>query len=199
MHILLRLAAIIIAPFSLSTSLNAATSEGQFAARGIGAVQCQSLPDLLGDPADRTSRDQFVAWIAGYISYANRSTSGIFDVMPVQDNYGTEALVELICSQNPTLLVENVLFDIISAFSAGAVTEFSDLVTIEQDGKRVNVRAETLKRLQEKLVSLEILSSDAVDGEYGPKTRDAIVAYQKSVSLAETGIPDPLTLFLLFK
>lgn len=195
----LRLAAVLVAPLSFVTSVYAATSDGQFAARGIGAVQCQALPELLGGPENRTARDQFVSWIAGYISHANRSTSGVFDVMPVQDNYGTEALLEAICSQNPTLLVETVLFDIVKAFSSGSITGASDLISIEQDGKRVQLRAETLSRLQEKLVSLGHLSSDAADGEYGPMTRAGLLEYQKSVAITETGLPDPFTLFLLFK
>lgn len=195
----LRLSAVLIALLVMVSALNAATPDGQFATRGVGALPCQALPGFLGDAQNRNPRDQFVAWITGYLSHANRITPDTFDVVPVQDNFGIEALAELLCRDNPSLLVETVVHEIVRAFADGAVIGVTDLIVIRQDDKSVQVRAETLKAVQDRLVSAGHLASDAADGAYGPKTRAALQAFQRAASIRETGVPDPLTLFFLFK
>lgn len=195
----LRLTVVLVALLACTTSLIAADSQGRFVTRGIGGLQCQSLSSILGDAENQVQRDQFVAWIAGYLSHANRTTPGAFDVMPIQDNYGIEALAELLCRDNPTLFVETVVYEVVHGFASGAMTGPSDLVVIRQDDKAVDLRADTLKRVQELLVAAGHLDKAAADGAYGPKTRAALQKFQKSASIRETGLPDPLTLFLLFR
>lgn len=191
-------AAFSLLPFLLNP-LHAATSDGQFATRGLGAVQCQALPSVLDDPAKTGTRDQFVAWITGYMSHASRASADTFDVLPIQDNYNVGALAELLCRDNPSLLVETIVFEIIKSFGSGAVTGVSDVVNIGEAGSTVVLRAETLQRVQDRLVEAGLLTAADADGAFGPKTRTALEAFQKSVEIQQTGLPDALTLFFIFK
>lgn len=190
---------LLAAALAFAAPAQAETADGQFATRGIGAVQCKALPELLGPAENRTTRDQFVAWITGYLSHASRATPATFDVMPVQDNYGIEALAELLCRDNPELLVETVVFEIVRSLAAGAVTGPTDLVSLELDGARVDLRGETLRKVQDVLVAQGHLSADDADGAFGPRTAEALRAFQKAASIRETGLPDTLTLFIMFK
>jgi hypothetical protein len=191
-------AAFCLMPFLLNP-VHATTLDGQFATRGLGAVECQALPAVLDDPANNGTRDQFVAWITGYMSYASRASADTFDVMPIQDNYSVGALAELLCRDNPLLLVETVVFEIIKSFENGAVNGVSDVVNIGLDGSTVVLRAETMQRVQDRLVEAGLLPAADADGIFGPKTRVALETFQKSAEIQQTGLPDALTLFFIFK
>lgn len=73
-------------------SASAATNEGLFAARGIGAQACETISD-----AAEANRDANIAalstWIAGYVSHANRVTDDRFEVTPIVDNRVLAAIV----------------------------------------------------------------------------------------------------------
>ena len=53
-------------------------------------------------------------------------------------------------------------------------------------------------RIQRRLHTLYYLSKSKIDGSYGEKTRDAIIAFQKANHLPQSGFPDTMTLDRLF-
>lgn len=55
----------------------------------------------------------------------------------------------------------------------------------------------TVKRLQQALFNYGSLTSEDVDGWWGPRSRSAVQGFQAATGLAETGAPDSLTVFLL--
>lgn len=183
----------------LAPAARAATTDGQFATRGAGALTCGDLVGLL-DAKDRPAeRDQFTAWIAGYLSHANRATSGAFDVMAIQDNYVIAGMTARVCRDNPTALVETALHAMVSQMAPGRATSVSELVSVEADGRQVVLRAEVMALVQARLVAQGQLAADAADGKFGPKTRNALLSFQKTAGVTETGLPDGVTLFRLFK
>lgn len=178
-------------------SAPAATTEGLFAARGIGAQVCDSISDT-----DEESRDASVAalstWIAGYLSHANRVTPDRFEVTPVVDNRVLAAIVVQLCTQNPAALIENVFASVLDLTAAGGQPTESDLIELRNGDAVTTLRAAALAEVQQALASLDLLAQADIDGAYGPRTRNALTAFQEQRSLAPTGVPDPVTLLNLF-
>lgn len=176
----------------------AATEDGSFAARGIGAQQCAVLTEAL-DGADGTAtRDRLSIWISGYLSHANRSVAGTFDTMPIQDHTALAELVANICRGNPDALAETVLFSFLDEIAAGWSDKESDLIAVKAGDLATNLRADVFARVQERLVTRGLLDSKAADGQPGPQTQSALEKFQVEAGLTATGLPDPATLFIMF-
>lgn len=194
---LLQLCAGVGAISCAALSAPAATTEGLFAARGIGAQACDSI----GATAEE-GRDAAVAalstWIAGYVSHANRVTPDRFEVTPIVDNRVLAAIVVQLCAQNPTSLIENVFASVLDLTAAGGQATESDLIELRNGDAVTTLRAAALTQVQQALAGLDLLAQADVDGAYGPRTRNALTAFQEQRSLAPTGLPDPVTLLNLF-
>lgn len=175
----------------------AATTDGEFSARGVGSLTCAALTELLGGQEAQLQNDLLASWIAGYVSHANRVTDGAFEVMAIQDNYGIGVLVANVCSGNPAVLVETAVAAVTTQMTDSTIDDMSEMVEVEVDSQRVVLRAETLVAVQKHLVDSGLLENDDADGSFGPKTRVALQSFQKSKGLSETGLPDFVTLFVL--
>lgn len=188
----------LIAASTAPGGADAATGDGQFAARGWGAQTCGSLVQAIESSSREAVGVQLTSWITGYISYANRQEEGIFDKMPILDNAGIATIVARICSNNPESYVEPVMWNVLNTLSDGATTEVSEAQTIEYAGNRVTIRTDVLRSAQEFLERNDYLSAGSSDGVYGSQTRNALSTFQEENELDVTGVPDALTLFVLF-
>jgi hypothetical protein len=177
---------------------SAATEEGLFAARGIGAQQCAVLNETLTGADAPAARDGLSNWVSGYLSHANRAGADTFDIMPIQDHSALSGFIENICRSNPDALVETVLASMIENFGPGNSATSSDLITLTAGEYSTSVRAEVFLLVQEALVTRGLLDAKAADGQSGPQTVTALQSVQKEAGLTETGLPDPATLFILF-
>lgn len=176
----------------------AATETGQFAVRGVGSRSCSDLTAALdGESADDVT-DAAALWIAGYVSHFNRSTPGIFEALPIVDNAVVAGLALNVCGANPDVMFEAVIAQVIASFSAGALSEESELVRIAPDGAATTLRRTVFRKVQERLIDEGLLPAGSADGLYGPQSRQALVAFQAARDIAETGIPDPATLIMMF-
>lgn len=182
----------------LPASSFAATDDGNFAARGIGAQSCENLTSFFkGEDKDVVST-QLGAWVAGYITHANRVTPDTYDMMPIQNIYGVATILARICDRNPESLVEPVMNRIVSIMTSFVQSEATPLSVVENDGKEVAIRQAVLMDAQSRLIARGHLESGNDDGVYGPRTREALINFQQSNNLEVTGLPDALTLFVLF-
>lgn len=185
--------------YILSPVADAATEDGSFAVRGLGSLPCADLSQAVGGNAGTDTRADLAAWIAGYLSMANRMTPSLFDAVPVQDNRALASLVVAICRDNPNQMTETVLATVVESFSDAAARVSGELIEISVNDRTVRVRQPTILAVQERLVELGHLSSDSVvDGVFGPNTRGALEGFQASKSLNVTGLPDSATLIALF-
>jgi hypothetical protein len=189
------LATIILA---VASPLHAATSDGMFAARGVGAQACATFVENVKAEGGQDLRNSFALWISGYISHANRATEGTFDAVPIQDHGALADIAINICAANPDALVETVVNSLMTQLSDGRSTESTELQTLTAEDRSVNIRTDVLQRVQEKLAALDLLEARAADGKPGPKTAEALRRFQADVGLTLTGLPDPATLFILF-
>ena len=175
----------------------AANTDGAFAVRGLGGQTCASLLDALKTPQAGPVFADLSTWSSGYVSFANRSTAGVFDVMPLQDSREVAKVIIGICGSNPDVLIETAAMRLVTLVSEFAQTATSELDTIEDGAFKVVIRRSVMKAAQTQLAALGLLEADAVDGLYGPKSRVAFARFQADNKLDETGVPDTATILRL--
>jgi peptidoglycan hydrolase-like protein with peptidoglycan-binding domain len=174
-----------------------ATSEGDFAVYGWGARDCSTvLAVLQGDKAAQ-ARGQLAEWISGYITGQNRSGDGVYDLIPINSHYALVGLAQNICSKNVDQPFESIVAAIVKNFSGWSISGESPIVTLSHEGQSIDVNEATLARVQQVLVTSDLLEVAAADGKFGPQTAKALQSWQKSVGLVPSGLPDMLTLFLM--
>jgi peptidoglycan hydrolase-like protein with peptidoglycan-binding domain len=172
----------------------AADAEGRFALRGFGAERCSDAQAQL--EADQGAAANGLSWLLGYMTAINRAQSGTFDVSPITDGNAMLQLVVGLCQQNPDSLVETVAYDLLRTLAVARVESHSPLVETRANGDVAEVRSETLVAMQNRLREMGHLSGSA-DGIFGPQTRNAIRAFQRSQDMAATGIADSVTILRL--
>lgn len=177
---------------------NAASATGGFSVRGLGAQQCGTLTQPAEGEAANAVLETSSAWIAGYLSQHNRLAPETYEAMPIIDNVAVASLALSLCRSNPDALFESVVASLIQSFSRASLADASDVVEIEHDGAVAVLRRGVFLRVQEELIARNLLGPGSADGHYGPRSREAIVAFQSSRGIAASGIPDPQTLIHLF-
>lgn len=192
------LAVPLVLTLSTSQLAQAANKDGLFAVRGIGAQTCRALNDALSAENSTTVRSALSIWTAGWISHANRVSDGIFDAHPVLNNSDVAVLVERLCQSNPDAVIETVLASSTAAIASGVTMNESPSVTIENEGRSVVLREAVLQKAQDILVEEGLLEAKQADGKYGPNTAKALSRFQKDSGAEVTGLPDAVTLYLLF-
>jgi hypothetical protein len=174
----------------------AADAKGQFAIDGIGAAPCSAL--LKAREGD--NRSLFLAvggWIGGYITAVNALTDDTFDLTPWEKTDLFMALLESNCEQNPDLQVVVIVRGLVQSLFAERLRSSTESKQIDLgEGRKVAHYVDTLRRIQKALKDQGHYTG-TIDGDYGPGTRTAMAAFQKSAELEPTGLPDQLTLLRL--
>jgi hypothetical protein len=177
----------------------AAIKDGSFSVRGIGSQQCKAVVDAIsnkqGGPA---AANLLGSWIAGYLSHSNRMAAGVFELMPISDTMVVAQMVVNVCRGNPDIMVEPAVAIAIKSLNGAAQNADTPIIEIKNDKFSTQIRKSVVVRVQEELAKQKFLPAGSADGDYGPATRDALVAFQKSKKMTETGIPDPATIIDLF-
>ena len=164
---------------------------GNYAVVGAGAQSCASFKQAAADGGPQLIN--YISWLQGYISHLNRSTPETYDVIPVSEPVAFANLVLRVCAQDDKQSFELAALKTVNVFAPLRVQTESPLVQITWNEKQLSVRQETIKTVQAKLKERGLYDS-AVDGTFGPKTAESIIAFQKSKGLPETGLPDGITL-----
>lgn len=173
---------LLIAPAAL-----AGDSQGRFAIKGAGAETCAAYTAKRNAEAPETY--MFLGWLQGWLSHENRVAEGTFDLASWQHPATLLAAMDAYCGENPEHPFVYAADALIAAMRPSRLGEQSLLITVEADGRRVELYAQTLKRLQDGLRQ-EGLLSDSTNGELTPETEAAIRAYQEREGLPITGLPD---------
>jgi hypothetical protein len=177
----------------------AATGSGSFSVRGIGSQSCKSLVEGTGDKTGgQAVMDMLGSWIAGYLSHGNRAADGTFEVMPISDTRVVSQMVLNVCNANPETMVEPAVATIINSLKSSVQSDDTPIIEITNAGLTTQIRKGAFLLAQKRLEALGLLPSGSSDGSYGPRTRDALVAFQREKNTQATGIPDAVTLINLF-
>ncbi len=185
---------VIIALLAFLPPAHAASKDGTFAVKGVGAETCASYTKA----AEERSRlvDIVAGWVEGYLTAINRHRADTFDIAPWQSTRLLLALIYAHCKNKPQDRLFQVVHDLQRTLAQSRMRTRSDLVEIPNGKGKLSIYREVLRRAQKKLIAEGYLKGSA-DGAFGPKTRSALEAFQEKAGLPKTGVPDQETLFKL--
>lgn len=178
----------------LGGAAQAADRAGDYSVRGAGAQRCEAYTAAVNE--NKPELGAYIGYIDGHLTATSRLTPNIFDVNPFILPGPFAAIVANICRQAPNQLFEVAVRGGIEALTRARVANSSPIVEMTVGENRMSLRAETLRAVQAKLRSLNLLR-DAPDGRFGPGTQEALRRYQAANRLTVTGLPDPDTVLAL--
>ena len=167
----------------------------QFAVEGAGRLDCASFTKARADKGS-AEYQRLIGFVEGYLSAANRYEPNTFDLSPWHNAAAFDLVLEKHCSENPDEVMIAVVQKMVGALRPLRVAKFSPLVEVGTGENRAFVYETILRRTQAALRSRGLYDGEE-DGNFSPEMRDALLAYQRSADLYETGVPDPATLWTL--
>ena len=180
------------------SSASAATVSGQYATYAVGAQTCATVLEAYQADQEAVMLD-VSSWLSGYISGHNRLVEGVYDVTPVMNHAPLALLTLRICENNVDKLYETVVNSALDVFAPLRVTEESRSVQTVRGNRSATLRESAIEVLQAALASAGFLDNKFVDGVFGEKTSNGIISWQKANNVSETGLFDPLTIFVLLQ
>lgn len=145
------------------TPLAAADTEGLFSIRGVGGQPCGAVVAAIND-ADEADRPAIVAelatWLGGYLTLANRTIEGRFEVTPFVSDVDMLAIVVDHCEKEPELVFEAAAFYILTILLPYGPRDFSEVAALEDS---VALRVSTVSTLREALMEKGYLEQ-SLDG-----------------------------------
>lgn len=180
----------------LPTATMAAEDSKPFVVKGVGAAPCSALLQAR-ESEDRSIFIALGGWIDGYVTAVNALTGDTFDVAPWEKTELFMILLETNCEQNPDVQVVGIIGSMVQSLFADRLRAPSEVKQVDLgEGRTVSHYVETLRRVQ-KALKAKGFYTGGIDGDYGPGTRTAMAAFQKSIELEPTGLPDQLSLLRL--
>lgn len=174
----------------------AADSEGRYAIKGPGVLKCSEFLQEreAGSPRYYAS----IGWMLGYLTATNQHTAGVYDLLPWQNLKVLAAGIENHCRKSPSQVLHEVGRLITKAYLPRAIKQQSLLVEARVGTNRVLLYAETMRRIQQRLVEEGVLK-EAPTGQFDTATEAALRTFQQGHKLKVTGMPDEATLLTLLE
>jgi hypothetical protein len=178
-----------------SLPARAADSEARYAAHGLGRLQCSRFVELCEKGAEECKLTS--TWITGYLTAFNALNEDTFDILPWQ---APELVAEgafNLCRRNPDAALVEAVTQLVRVLHPQRIEAAADRVRIGEGKGAAFLYRATVRELQQRLIDAGHLKGSA-DGAFGPGTKAAVEAFQKSAGLEVNGIPDQRTLIALF-
>lgn len=169
---------------------HAADQRGRYAVRGMGGSTCTSALKTLATPGDANA---LIGWLLGYATAVNRLQGDTFDVIPSGDGADLARVFAVVCQKQPDLAVEAAVQRAIASLAPLRLRQESPLVAVGTAPATVQLRQETLVRVQAVLIGRKLLAGPA-DGKSSPALVAALRKFQVAEKLQPTGLPDLQTL-----
>lgn len=174
---------------------NAADTEGKFAVKGAGKRMCSDF--LKASEAKTTDYYLYGGWLEGYLSHFNSTQENTYDVTPWQSTELMLALLQRHCQTNSDMHFLTATNSLIKTLFPIRLEANSIMTKIDVQNTQSYYYSEILLRAKKRLKALGFLNGD-VDANYDNNDVKAFAAFQKSIGIRETGIPDQPTLMALF-
>jgi hypothetical protein len=174
----------------------AADSQSRFQAYGLGRLPCERFVEICEGKREECKLTG--TWLQGYLTGFNALNEGTFDLLPWQPSELVAEFAFNICKQNPKAAFLQVVNEVVrKVLYPQRITSASERVRIGEGEGAQHLYRDTVRQLQQRLAETGHLEG-GVDGSFGPGTRGAVEAFQRSAGLQPTGIPDQRTLLALF-
>lgn len=193
----------LVLPFCAGAALAAfawpaesSTPQGEFAVEGAGLAKCAAFLEARASRSDAYSR--FIGYVEGYMTAANRYSPETFDLSPYQTGELFGMIIENHCKSNP----DDQLYYIVQSLAAQLVNDRlinrSGMMRIDgSESGPVAVYEEVVRRMQQRLAEEGLYGGEA-DGQFDEELQRSIENYQAAVGIQPSGLPDTLTLWILF-
>lgn len=172
----------------------AATADGHFAAKGAGRARCADFVDAKA--GNTPEHLEFVSFIEGYITAANRYEAETFDIAPWHTTGIISVIVDNYCRTNRDESIATLANKIAAALKPLRLSAESRMVEFGEGAQRIWVYEEVVRRAQIELKRRGLFAGEA-NGRPGPETAAAMQKFQTTRQLPATGIPDAATLWFL--
>jgi hypothetical protein len=194
---------VFISGFAIA-GVHAATDQGRFAIEGAGLATCKAFTDARSQrsPDDKNaaavdSYARFIGWVEGYLTGVNRYLGDTFDIAPWQTAELYGVIIGEHCDKNPNDRLFEVVQKMVVTLTNDRMKTPSDMVNLKFKDRGVSLYTEVIRRAQDELKKQGLYRGE-VNGQWDEDTQKGVAFYQAAVGLQDTGLPDPLTLWLLF-
>ncbi|MBK2942520.1 peptidoglycan-binding protein, partial [Klebsiella pneumoniae] len=164
-------------------------SQRQFAVEGAGMLTCARFTAARADTAS-PEYQRMIGFIEGYLTAANLYEPDTFDLTPWHNAAALDMIVGNHCAQNPDDRLVGVTQRMVGGLRPFRVARFSPLFEVG-DGENRALVYETILRRAQAALRIRGFYTGPEDGTFPPALREAFRAFQRSVGLNETGVPDP--------
>ncbi len=191
-----RLLLVLLITLSFPLNTWAADKDKNFAVKGLAAASCATFVEERKKLSQ--SYGEAMAWLTGFISAYNYLTPDTYDVAAWQ---GTEVLSSLLashCMKHPEELFFFATNKLLNSIAEDRLRKISEIITISIGDYKLNMYKDMVFRIQAALKEKGHLKVRWATGGYHKSTIAAMKAFQAENKLRVTGIPDQLSLFLLF-
>ncbi len=172
------------------------TPQGEFAVEGAGLAKCPAFLEARTARSDAYSR--FIGYVEGYMTAANRYAPETFDLSPYQTGELFGMIIENHCKSNPDDQLYYIVQSLAAQLDGDRLVNRSDLMRINgSETGPVAVYEEVVRRMQQRLTEENLYRGEA-DGQFDEELQRSIENYQAAVGLQPSGMPDTLTLWILF-
>lgn len=190
------LAAMALFIVALAAPAQTADSLGRHAIKGVGTLGCDEY--VIARQEKSNLYYALIGWLDGYVTALNQASPDTYDVASFEATSLLAALIDGNCRSNLGARFYQVVEGIAIAIEEDRVRDASPVVEATLGDQTVKLYKETLRRVQARLAKAGY-DPGAADGAFGPKTGAALTAFQRANGLAETGLPDQLTLLQMFR
>ncbi|QDP18499.1 peptidoglycan-binding domain-containing protein [Sphingomonas xanthus] len=187
---------LLVSVVAMASQASAGTKNGRFAIEGIGGAPCRQF--VAESKAKSTVFHRMVGYTEGYLTASNVYEPNTFDLSPWHDTASLLIALDRHCQKNPNDLLATSIQKIAAALYPTRLSSESPRITITDGKQSMRVYVAVLQQAQNKLKARGLYGGPA-DGKYSPEVKAALMKYQQSAKLNPTGLPDPLTLWGLFK
>lgn len=187
---------LLLAALAGSAAAQASDDKGRFAVKGPGLATCKEFSDQMA----QKSQNFYVmgGWLLGFITAHNLHQKETYDAASWQSGELLIGLMDSYCKQRPDDRFAEGVIRLVRLLMQSRLTEESKLVVAQNGDNKVAIYEAVMRRAQEEMKKQGFYSG-VIDGLYGPGTKKGFEALQKANNIPETGVPDPRTLFVLFR
>lgn len=186
---------LILSLMVISLNSYAKDVNNKFAVKGAGAVTCQQYVEAVKGNSDRLIA--FTGWVDGYLSFHNEVSKETFDIVPWQSTKLLSKALYSHCNKKPELTFFAAVKYMIQALQDTRLREASELVKIKV-GDQSQYYYQSVITDAQKALNDKLSISLPTDGKYNEQMQRALLDYQKSQKINQSGLPDQDTLQRLF-